>query len=66
MYVWKELVIFARKIWGYFCPKWIFLGWKKGEGLVFQNDDDFIPFNFILKIFMSKIDYFLSLNMKND
>ena len=62
----KNLLFLQEKYEGIFVQNGFFLGWKKGEGLVFQNDDDFIPFNFIPKIFISKIDYFFNLNMKND
>ena len=62
----KNLLFLQEKYEGIFVQNGFFYVEKKGEGLVFQNDDDFIPFNFIPKIFMSKIDYLLSLNMKND
>ena len=29
----------------FFCQKWVFFRLKKGEGLVFQSGEDFIPFN---------------------
>ena len=52
MSVLKERVAFARKRWGYFCPKLVYFRLEKGEGLVFQSRDDFIPFN-QLSLFLS-------------